>query len=318
MGQRTFALGILACSVLLLATFLALPISRAAGSLAGVKVCLDPGHGGTDPGAVNGILWESDINLDVSYALKSLLEGEGAEVIMTRYEDVYRSNRDRYTFCDGEQATILVSVHTNSVTDPSWDGSMGLYFHDDDRALAQAIHDVVYPALRDTAPEPGIFADSDQVNMANQATDFREAYKATAAIDSTAFSPGSDDSTSIRIAYDRVNADHWALWGIVLPETDVSSLKLAFDIKGQVGDERPNVWLVSSGSPSEIRNVVDIEDYVTVTTNWQRAEIPLTDFRDPWGQQQPIDLTQILRVEIAFEWGDMAGMVYVDGFAFEP
>jgi N-acetylmuramoyl-L-alanine amidase len=159
MGQRTFALGILACAVLLLVTFLALPVSRAAGSLAGVKVCLDPGHGGTDPGAVNGILWESDINLDVSYALKSLLEGEDAQVVMTRYEDVYRSNRDRYTFCDGEQATILVSVHTNSVTDPSWDGSMGLYFHDDDLALARAIHDVVYPALRDTAPDPAIFAD---------------------------------------------------------------------------------------------------------------------------------------------------------------
>jgi hypothetical protein len=171
---------------------------------------------------------------------------------------------------------------------------------------------------KDKPVEPGIFADSDQVNMANRATAFREAYKGTAAINSTAFSPGSDDSTSIRIAYDRVNADHWALWGIVLPETDVSSLKLAFDIKGQVGGERPNVWLVSSGSPSEVRNVVDIEDYVTVTTNWQRAEIPPTDFRDPWGHQQPIDLTRILRVEIAFEWENMAGMVYVDGFAFEP
>jgi hypothetical protein len=172
---------------------------------------------------------------------------------------------------------------------------------------------------KDKPVEPGIFADSDQVNMANRATAFREAYKGTAAINSTAFSPGSDDSTSIRIAYDRVNADHWALWGIVLPETDVSSLKLAFDIKGQVGGERPNVWLVSSGSPSEIRNVVDIEDYVKeTTTNWQRAEIPPTDFRDPWGHQQPIDLTRILRVEIAFEWENMAGMVYVDGFAFEP
>ena len=29
------------------------------------------------------------------------------------------------------------------------------------------------------------------------------------------------------------------------------------------------------------------------------------------------DLTQIVQVQIAFEWDDMAGMVYVDGFAFE-
>ena len=31
-----------------------------------------------------------------------------------------------------------------------------------------------------------------------------------------------------------------------------------------------------------------------------------------------IDLTRIVRIQIAFEWEDMAGMVYVDGFAFEP
>ncbi len=159
MRRQSLPLGILAFTVLLVAMVLALPTTRAAGSLAGVKVCIDPGHGGTDPGAVNGDLWESAINLDVAYGLKALLEAEDAVVVMTRYDDSYRSNRDRYTFCDSEQTTILVSVHTNSVTDPSWDGSMALYFHDDDLVLAQAIHNVMYPALRDSAPNPDIFAD---------------------------------------------------------------------------------------------------------------------------------------------------------------
>lgn len=136
---------------------LAVPPARATtDDLAGYKICLDPGHGGSDPGAVNAEygLYESEINLDVSFALKALLEDDGAEVVMTRVDDSYKENRDRYTYCNSERATILVSVHTNSVTDPTWDGSMGLYFHDDDRELAQAIHEVMYPALKATAPVP--------------------------------------------------------------------------------------------------------------------------------------------------------------------
>ena len=154
MKCRTLFLAILGLTVLLSAAFFASPASTAAGSLTGVKVCLDPGHGGLDPGAVNADfnLHESAINLDVSYGLKALLEGEGAEVVMTRTGDDYLTNNDRYTFCNGQQATILVSVHTNSVANDIWDGSMTLYAPSRDPYLAQAIHDLMYPFLRDTAP----------------------------------------------------------------------------------------------------------------------------------------------------------------------
>jgi N-acetylmuramoyl-L-alanine amidase len=147
--------------VLLLVAFFAIPTSTATGSLTGKKICIDPGHGGSDPGAVNEDfnLQESEINLDVSYGLKSLLEGDGAVVVMTRLDDSGKSNNDRYTFCNSEQATILVSVHTNSTTDPTVDGSLGLYFHKDDKVLAQAIYDIMYPFLRDTAPDPANFTD---------------------------------------------------------------------------------------------------------------------------------------------------------------
>jgi N-acetylmuramoyl-L-alanine amidase len=131
------------------------PLSWATGPLSEVKVCLDPGHGERDPGAVNEAfgLYESEINLDVSFALKGLLEGDGADVVMTREDDEYLENSDRYTFCNTEQATILVSVHTNSIADDWHDGSMGLYVHEDDKALAKAIHERVYPMLRDQLPE---------------------------------------------------------------------------------------------------------------------------------------------------------------------
>ena len=153
MKSRTITWISLGLVVLMLA-LLVVPASRAEGPLSGVKVCVDPGHGGTDPGAVNDAfdLHESVINLDVSFALQEKLIGDGAQVIMTRTDDTYLDNRARYTFCNAQQATILVSVHTNSIDDDWHDGSMGLYVHEDDKALAGAIHEVMYPMLRNALP----------------------------------------------------------------------------------------------------------------------------------------------------------------------
>lgn len=130
--------------------------------LAGKIVCLDPGHGGTDPGAVNATyeLHESDINLDVAYGLKELLEGAGAKVEMTRTTaEQYLTNSARYTFCNKARATILVSVHTNSVANPATDGTLALYMKKSDVPLARAVHDADLAALRSTAPAPAAFTD---------------------------------------------------------------------------------------------------------------------------------------------------------------
>ena len=145
----------------LVALWVVVPVYTASEPLSDVEICLDPGHGGADPGAVNTAysLEEADINLDVAYGLKALLEGDGATVLMTRSDDSDKSNSDRYTYCNTEQATILVSIHTNSVTDPSWDGSLALYGPKEDPALARAIHDPMYKLLRDTAPVPDEFRD---------------------------------------------------------------------------------------------------------------------------------------------------------------
>jgi N-acetylmuramoyl-L-alanine amidase len=112
-----------------LSAILLIPEAGAEGPLDGRIICLDPGHGGVDPGAINTTynLEESDINLEVSYGLRYLLEGDGATVVMARTADQYLINSDRYDFCNQQEADILISVHTNSHTDPTWDGSMTLY-----------------------------------------------------------------------------------------------------------------------------------------------------------------------------------------------
>ena len=61
-------------SVIASLLLIAAPAHTQTGPLSGKKICLDPGHGGSDPGAVNEAygLEEADINLDVAHGLKSL------------------------------------------------------------------------------------------------------------------------------------------------------------------------------------------------------------------------------------------------------
>jgi N-acetylmuramoyl-L-alanine amidase len=118
----------------------------------GLLICIDPGHGGTEPGAVNGSLIEKDINLDVSFAVKAGLEGAGHTVAMTRSDDSTHSIRERYTLCNDAGADLLLSIHANSLADPNRDGIITIYFHNDDRVLAQALHDVLLPAMSQDPP----------------------------------------------------------------------------------------------------------------------------------------------------------------------
>ena len=93
------------------------------------KVVLDAGHGGTDSGAVNtkyGIK-EKDQTLDVATRLKTLLEGDGCTVYMTRTGDKTLSNNDRYTFANTTDANVLVSIHMNGSSNSSTDYTTTLF-----------------------------------------------------------------------------------------------------------------------------------------------------------------------------------------------
>lgn len=130
-------------------------------------ICLDPGHGGSDPGAVIGNLYEKDINLDIAFRLKALLVADGFNVVMTRDDDTYLSNNDRYTFANKAGATILISIHTNSATTSSADGTCTLYMKNTDQILAQALQNAVYPALLENAPDPNVFLDRGLIRFAS-------------------------------------------------------------------------------------------------------------------------------------------------------
>lgn len=86
-----------------------------AKSLAGYKICVDPGHGGTDPGAMGPTGYkESDANLDIGIRLRDLLVADGATVYMTRATDATVSLADRVALANNNNCNIFCSNHNNA------------------------------------------------------------------------------------------------------------------------------------------------------------------------------------------------------------
>ncbi len=94
------------------------PEKAAAGALSGWRFCLDAGHGGEETGEVGPTgLQEKDVNLQVAYNLKGLLEHEGAEVLMTRTDDSAVSITQRWQMANAWGASRFISIHHNADSD---------------------------------------------------------------------------------------------------------------------------------------------------------------------------------------------------------
>lgn len=110
-------------------------------------VCIDPGHGGSDPGAIRGLVRESDLNLEVSLKVQEKLRTASIVSELTRTGDSTLSNNDRYTFCNNTPATTLVSIHHNGSTDPSVDYSLAMYQQNNSKVLAEIVGSSVATAV---------------------------------------------------------------------------------------------------------------------------------------------------------------------------
>lgn len=94
-------------------------------SLSGYKIGIDPGHGGTDPGAVGPTgLQEKAINLTTSLALRTYLQADQAEVYMTRTTDVTLALSTRSSYLNSIPVHRAASVHHNasSSSSPNYTG----------------------------------------------------------------------------------------------------------------------------------------------------------------------------------------------------
>jgi N-acetylmuramoyl-L-alanine amidase len=112
------------------------PVVTAApiGNLSGKIICINPGHGGSDPGAC-GDLRESDMNLTVSLRLGQMLAERGAQVIYTRTTDDHVYLSDRPTIANNAGADLFISIHHNGSSDPSSSGTCAICYPDSDASI---------------------------------------------------------------------------------------------------------------------------------------------------------------------------------------
>ena len=103
------------------------------------KVVIDPGHGGTDYGAIRESINEKDITMDLSQRIASILKSKGYKVAMTRTEDVYIGLQERCDFTEAENPQIFVSVHVNSAVATEPYGIETHYYHEPSKELAEVI-----------------------------------------------------------------------------------------------------------------------------------------------------------------------------------
>lgn len=110
------------------------------------KVCIDPGHGGSQIGSISpkGI-HEKDLNLSLAKLLKQELDELGVDSVMTREDDSKISLEKRVEICNESKSQLLISLHHNALPDgrdPEKERGISChYFHEQSKPFATYLLD---------------------------------------------------------------------------------------------------------------------------------------------------------------------------------
>jgi len=116
-----------------------------------MKIVIDPGHGGADPGAVSpdGI-HESDVVLDIARRVKHIVSGAGHDVVLTRISDLAMSLESRAKLANDIDAGALISIHANAAENTSACGFE--VWTPPGQTRADKLSDLIFDAVRDEFP----------------------------------------------------------------------------------------------------------------------------------------------------------------------
>ena len=89
------------------------------------KICLDPGHGGRDPGNQLGVQYEKRYTLLLAKEVKALLLKQNLEVALTRNSDEFVELANRPEIAARSRSDLFVSLHFNAAG-PSAQGVRGV------------------------------------------------------------------------------------------------------------------------------------------------------------------------------------------------
>ena len=146
--------------------------------LKGKIICIDPGHGGTDVGAIGRLggkeIYEKNITLSIALPLRDMLTSAGAKVVMTRStdKDVYGPWADadpelqaRCDVANEAHADAFISIHIDSFSNGSVDGTTAYYNakSSKDLLLAQMMHQATMSGL--AIPDRGVKSNDFYVNV---------------------------------------------------------------------------------------------------------------------------------------------------------
>ena len=120
--------------------------------LNGITIAIDAGHGGADYGAIGPTgVKEKEINLDIAKKLQKTLEASGAQVVMTRVEDVDVPLYERPKVAKKSDALILLSIHANALSDGAnpyeKHGTSVFYYNKESAELDKVLRDTMIKEL---------------------------------------------------------------------------------------------------------------------------------------------------------------------------
>lgn len=210
------------------------------------KVVIDPGHGGTDPGAIGRTgATEKQLTLQLSLALAERLRAAGYEVLLTREDDSTVSLQERTDFANGVDADLFISIHINSARNRRVRGFETYYL---DMALDPSAAETA--ARENASSEAGSMGDLEKMLESIMKNDFQGASSELAA--------SIQDSLVMHVAksYQNVHdlgvktAPFFVLVGAEMPAILVEA--------SFVSNAEEEAWLKSAAYRSELAEAIEI------------------------------------------------------------
>lgn len=100
------------------------------GDLSGLKICVDPGHGGSDVGTMAGAdVLEKEVNLSQAIKVAQALRERGADVFLLRDSDETIDVKVRPQLAQQAGADLYISVHHNSAGADSTPNGVQTYYN---------------------------------------------------------------------------------------------------------------------------------------------------------------------------------------------
>jgi N-acetylmuramoyl-L-alanine amidase len=109
-------------------------------TIRGKTIVIDAGHGGKDDGTKGAKgTKEKALTMTTAKLLQTKLQALGANVMLTREDDTFRSLSERVKLAHRAQADAFISIHYDSSLNRSANGLTIYYYKEKDRMLAQSL-----------------------------------------------------------------------------------------------------------------------------------------------------------------------------------